>query len=49
MCARSTLCLIEDADHSLVVAKASLKSRGETQEDADRKWLDAVAAFLNRT
>ena len=46
MRAPSALFVVEDADHSLVVAKSALKARGRTQEDADKDWLQAVAEFL---
>ncbi len=46
MRANSALCVVDDADHSLMVAKSALKAGGRTQEDADREWLQAVAEFL---
>ncbi|RBP10547.1 hypothetical protein DFR50_11833 [Roseiarcus fermentans] len=46
MVAESRLCVVEGADHSLLVAKAALKARGATQEQADATWLAAVGEFL---
>ncbi len=46
MRAPSALCVVDDADHSLIVSKSALKARGITQDDADRDWLQAVAGFL---
>ena len=42
----STLHVVEDADHSLLVAKATLKALGSSQEDADDQILSAIARFL---
>jgi len=38
--------LVEDGDHSLQVTKRQLKATGETQEDVDRRILDAIAKFI---
>jgi predicted alpha/beta-hydrolase family hydrolase len=46
MRAPSATCVVDDADHSLVVSKSALKARGETQEQADEAWMKAVAAFI---
>src|SRR5579863_7861695 len=46
MRAPSTLHVVEGADHSLLVAKATLKAEGSTQEEADERLRSAVARFL---
>ena len=46
MRAPSTLHVVDGADHSLLVAKATLKARGSTQEDADQGVRTAIAGFL---
>jgi uncharacterized protein len=46
MRAPSALCVVDDADHSLLVAKRALKARGATQDQADEAWLKVIAAFL---
>jgi uncharacterized protein len=46
MGAPSALCVVDDADHSLLVSKSALKARGATQEQADEEWLKAIADFL---
>lgn len=46
MRAASALHVVDDADHSLLVSKSALKARGATQQEADEKWLKAIAAFL---
>ena len=46
MRASSSLHVVDDADHSLLVSKSGLKARGATQEQADEEWLKAVDAFL---
>ncbi len=38
--------VVEDGDHSLLVAKRTLKERGETQADVDRRIAHAIADFL---
>jgi uncharacterized protein len=47
MRAPSTLHVVDGADHSLLVAKATLKAEGSTQEEADKRIESAVARFLN--
>ena len=46
MRAPSTLTIVEDADHSLVVGKRALAARGQSQADVDRDWFSSVSAFL---
>jgi hypothetical protein len=46
MKARSTLYIVDGADHSLLVAKTTLKELGSTQEDADDRIETAIARFL---
>lgn len=46
MRAPSTLQVVEDGDHSLMVSKTALKARGSTQEGADGQIETAIAAFL---
>ena len=46
MRAPSTLHVVEGADHSLLVAKTALKTRGSTQEEADEQVLAAIGRFL---
>jgi hypothetical protein len=46
MRAPSTLYVVEGGDHSLMVAKATLKALGSTQEDADEGVRTAIARFL---
>ena len=46
MRAPSTLHVVDGADHSLLVAKATLKAQGSTQEDADEGVRAAVVGFL---
>lgn len=46
MQAPSTLYVVEDGDHSLRVAKRTLKARGVTQDDVDVEILGAVGEFL---
>jgi uncharacterized protein len=48
MSAPNELAIVEDGDHSLLVAKTALKARGETQEDVDRRTFEAVADFVRR-
>jgi len=42
----SELHIVEDADHSLVVAKRALASRNETQDDVDARVLLGIQHFL---
>ena len=46
MRAPSTLHVVDGADHSLLVAKTTLKAQGSTQEEADDQILSAIARFL---
>jgi uncharacterized protein len=49
MRAPSTLHVVDGGDHSLLVAKATLKAQGSTQEDADEGVRDAIVRFLHDT
>jgi len=46
MRAPSTLHVVDGGDHSLMVAKATLKALGSTQEEADGRIQTAIARFL---
>jgi predicted alpha/beta-hydrolase family hydrolase len=46
MRAPSTLYVVEGGDHSIIVAKATLKALGSSQEEVDDSMLPAVARFL---
>jgi uncharacterized protein len=46
MRAPSTLHVVDGADHSLLVAKATLKAQGSTQEEADDGVREAIARFV---
>src|SRR5271170_6308039 len=46
MRAPSTLHVVNGADHSLLVARTTLKAEGSTQAEADDKILSAIARFL---
>ena len=46
MRAPSTLHAVDGADHSLLVAKTTLKALGSTQEEADDQILAAISRFL---
>ena len=46
MRAPSTLHVVDGADHSLLVAKTTLKAHGSTQEEADDQILAAISRFL---
>ena len=46
MRAPSTLHVVDGADHSLLVAKTTLKALGSTQEETDDRILQAIAGFL---
>ncbi len=41
--------VVADGDHSLAVAKRTLKATGETQADADARVLKCIEAFVKRT
>jgi uncharacterized protein len=47
MKAPNFLHLVEDGDHSLLVRKRHLAAAGETQDDADRRVLEAIVSFAN--
>jgi hypothetical protein len=46
MKAPTFLHLVEGGDHSLLVLKRHLAAAGETQEEVDRRILDAIAKFM---
>ena len=46
MKAPSELLVVDDGDHSLQVAKRTLKKNDETQDDVDARILDAVREFV---
>ena len=48
MRAPSTLYVVEGGDHSLIVAKATLKALGSSQEEVDDSMLTAIARFLKK-
>jgi uncharacterized protein len=48
MNAPTSLHLVEGGDHSLLVGKRQLAAANETQEDVDRRILDAIAEFVAR-
>jgi predicted alpha/beta-hydrolase family hydrolase len=48
MQATNSLHVVEGGDHSLQVTKRQLQAAGETQEDVDRRILDAITKFVNR-
>jgi predicted alpha/beta-hydrolase family hydrolase len=48
MKAPNVLHLIEAGDHSLQVTKRQLQAANETQDDVDRRILDAIAKFIAR-
>jgi uncharacterized protein len=43
---QTMLHIVEDADHSLQVTKRQLKEASETQEDVDRRILEAISRFV---
>jgi uncharacterized protein len=49
MRAPSTLHVVDGADHSLLVAKTTLKALGSTQEEADDQILAAISRSLKDT
>jgi uncharacterized protein len=49
MRAPSTLHVVEDGDHSLLVSKTALKASGSTQEGVDETIRVAIASFLRAT
>jgi predicted alpha/beta-hydrolase family hydrolase len=48
MGAPNELFVVEEGDHSLAMAKTTLRARGETQEEVDRRILEAIRAFVER-
>ena len=46
MKAPNCLDVVEGGDHSLLVRKRDLAAAGETQEDVDRRVLEAIAEFI---
>jgi uncharacterized protein len=46
MKAPTFLHVVEGGDHSLQVSKGQLAAAGETQEEADRRILEAIATFI---
>jgi predicted alpha/beta-hydrolase family hydrolase len=46
MHAPSTLYVVEDGDHSLIVSKTALRALGSSQAEADDSMLTAIARFL---
>src|SRR3954466_8291595 len=48
MTAENYLHVVEGGDHSLVVAKKTLRDSGETQEQVDARILAAIAEFAGR-
>ena len=46
MRAPSTLHVVDGADHSLLIAKTTLKAEGSTQGEVDDKILAAIARFV---
>jgi uncharacterized protein len=46
MYAPSTLYVVEDGDHSLIVSKTALRTLGSSQAEADDGMLTAIARFL---
>jgi predicted alpha/beta-hydrolase family hydrolase len=46
MRAPSTVYVVDGGDHSLMVAKATLRAQGSTQEEADEGLRSAIARFL---
>jgi uncharacterized protein len=49
MRAPTFLHVVEGGDHSLLVSKRHLAAAGETQEEADRRILEAIAKFVTIT
>jgi hypothetical protein len=47
MKAPNRLHVVEGGDHSLLVRKRDLAAAGETQEDVDRRVLEALVTFAN--
>ena len=47
MTAPNFLHVVEGANHSLLAGKRELQTAGETQEEVDRRILDAITRFVN--
>jgi uncharacterized protein len=47
MKAVNQLYIVDGGDHSLIVEKARLKTRNETQDDVDQRITTAIESFLN--
>lgn len=48
MKALNKLHIVQDGDHSLLVAQARLKASGETQDDVEQRILHAIRTFLEQ-
>src|SRR4029077_16218266 len=48
MKAPNYLHVVEGGDHSLLVTKSALQTAGETQEDVERRALEAMVVFANK-
>jgi predicted alpha/beta-hydrolase family hydrolase len=48
MTAPNELEVVEGGDHSLLVTQRQLKANGETQNDADRRVLQAIRTFVSK-
>jgi uncharacterized protein len=48
MRAANELHVVEGGNHSLLVSKTQLKANGESQDDADRRILEAIRAFIEK-
>ena len=46
MTAENYLYVVEGGDHSLIVGKKQLQAANQTQEEVDRRVLDAIAKFI---
>ena len=49
MKAPNFLHVVEGGDHSLIVSKRQLAAAGETQEEVDRRILEAISSFITLT
>ena len=47
MTAPTTLHIVDDGDHSLIVSKRESQRTGQTQESVDESVLDAIASFVS--
>jgi predicted alpha/beta-hydrolase family hydrolase len=48
MTAENFIHVVEGGDHSLLVTKRMLQTRGETQDDVDQRILEAIGGFVER-